>query len=369
MRIGVDVRLFYHRTAGIGWYTIRLLTALAKIDHTNHYVLLQHRRQKKPLVAGERISRATLFTPAHHRFEQWPLSLETSLKHLDLIHSPDFIPPLHNKIPAVITVHDLAFLRYPQFVTAKSARYYGQVEDAVKRANRIIAVSQSTKNDIIELLGTPECKIDVIYEAADPFFRPIEREQARSILKQAGLPVFEDFILVVGTIEPRKNLTTLIRAYHILRTSYQHELPLVLAGAPGWLSEDIHALVQELGLTQDVHFLGSMSNEQLLALYNLATLLAHPAHYEGFGLPPLEAMACATPVICSDAGSLPEVTGGASLLIPPEDVDAWAAALHRALSDDALRQTLSKKGALRAQTFSWEKAARETLLTYHKAVS
>ncbi len=369
MRIGVDVRMFYHRTAGIGSYTIQLLTALSKIDAENEYLLLQHRRQPRPVIDAHRFSRVTLFTPAHHRFEQWPLSVETALLNLDLIHSPDFIPPLHNRIPAVITIHDLAFLLYPKFVTADSARYYGQVEDAVKRANRIIAVSQSTRNDIIKLLGAPESKIDVIYEAAAPFYRSISREQAQQSLQAAGIPFSKDFILFVGTIEPRKNLTSLIRAYHILRNDYHHELPLVLAGAPGWLSDDVHALVNELGLEKHVHFLGKTANKHILALYNLTTVLAHPAHYEGFGLPPLEAMACGAPVVCSDAGSLPEVVGDAALLVPPEDVEAWAAALHRVIDDERLQDDLSQKGVARAKTFSWEKAARETLETYRKAVA
>lgn len=369
MRIGVDVRVFYHRTAGIGSYTLQLLTALSKIDEENDYLLLQHRRQVEPLIKSPRFSRSTLFTPSHHRFEQWPLSLETALLKLDLIHSPDFIPPLHNKVPSVITIHDLAFLLYPKFVTADSARYYGQVEDAVKRANRIIAVSQSTKNDIIELLGAPECKIDVIYEAAAPFYRPIPQQQARQSLQSAGIHLPERFILFVGTIEPRKNLTTLIQAYRILRDHYHHDLPLVLAGAPGWLADDVHEMVNALGLEEYVYFLGKTADEHILALYNLATVLAHPAHYEGFGLPPLEAMACATPVVCSDAGSLPEVVGDAAVLAPPKDVEAWAVALHRIIADEHLQDDLSQKGVARAQTFSWEKAARATLKTYHKAVA
>ena len=369
MRIGVDVRLFYHQMAGVGWYTVRLLTALAKIDQENEYVLLQHRKQTDILVKAPHFSRKTLFTPAHHRFEQWPLSLETSRLGLDLIHSPDFIPPLHNSLPAVITVHDLAFLIYPQFVTAKSARYYGQVEEAVKRANRIIAVSQSTKNDIEHLLGTPKNKIDVIYEAADPSFRPMEDAEARRILQNADFEIPEDFILFVGTIEPRKNLGTLIHAYALLREQYGHDLPLLLAGASGWLTDDVHLLVEDLGLSSSIRFLGRVDSDQLPALYNLATVLAHPAHYEGFGLRPLEAMACGTPVVCSDAGSLPEVVGDAAVLVPPEDAEAWAAALHHVLSDETERKKIRQKGLARSKQFSWEKAARETLQTYRKAVA
>ncbi len=378
MRVGIDVRLVYHRQAGISWYTLRLLQALSQIDHRNDYVLLQHRRQVEPLIAAQNFTTASLLTPAHHRFEQWPLSLETRLLGLDLLHSPDFIPPLHNRIPSVITVHDLGFLIYPNFVTSESARYYGQIELAVRRANRIIAVSNSTRSDLVKLLGAPESKINVIYEAADPLFQPIDTTIARTCLDTSldtsldttAINIPERFILFVGTIEPRKNLGTLLRAYQQLRNLYTIDIPLVLAGAPGWLFHDINDLVKSLGLTEHVIFTGSIpDNEHLRALYNLATMLVHPAYYEGFGLPPLEAMACGTPVVCSDAGSLPEVVGNAALMAPPDDIEAWTVAMHRMLEDQALWSDLQQKGLKRATTFSWEKAASETLETYRQALA
>lgn len=368
MRIGIDTRLAYHRQAGISWYTIRLLQALAAIDSENEYVLLQHRRHLAPLITAPNFHRSTVYAPVHHRLEQWPLSVETRLMGLDLIHSPDFIPPLHNNIPAVITVHDLGFLRYPNFVTADAARYYGQTDMAVRRASRIIAVSNSTRNDLVHLLGAPEDKINVIYEAADPIFAPLTAEESRAALTEAGIRVPDAFILFVGTIEPRKNLVTLLHAYRRLRQCYATHLPLVLAGAPGWLFTDIANRVTELDLQQHVHFLGAIEgNESIRALYNLATMLVHPAHFEGFGLPPLEAMACGTPVLCSNAGSLPEVVGDAALTVPPDDVEAWCVAMHRLLTDENLWSELRIKGLARSATFSWEKAARATLETYRQA--
>ena len=370
MRIGIDARLVFHRQAGISWYTIRLLRALAAIDAENEYVLLQHRRQTEPIIQAPQFAAKPALTPVHHRFEQWPLSLETWLMDLDLIHSPDFIPPLHNRIPAVITVHDLGFLLYPNFVTKQSARYYGQTELAVRRAQRIIAVSQSTRNDLIRLVGAPESKISVIYEAADPVFQPMSRPEALGQLQRAGIAVPDEFILFVGTIEPRKNLGALLHAYQRLRNDYDSALPLVLAGAEGWLSQNILDLVRQLDLGDSVHFTGAIpDNETLCALYNLATMLTHPAYYEGFGLTPLEAMACGTSVICSNAGSLPEVVGDAALLVPPDDVEAWTVAMHRMLRDEGLRSELSAKGRDRAAQFSWEKAARETLEVYRQAVA
>ncbi|RME42396.1 MAG: glycosyltransferase family 1 protein, partial [Chloroflexi bacterium] len=354
----------------IGWYALRLLQALAQIDRQNEYILLQHRRQTEPLIKAPNFSSAALLAPVHHRFEQWPLSLETSLLRLDLIHSPDFIPPLHNRIPAVITVHDLGFLLFPNFVTKEAARYYGQTELAVRRASRIIAVSNSTRADLVRYLGAPESKIHVIYEAADPIFRPMSQTDARSILATARIRLPERYLLFVGTIEPRKNLGTLLRAYHKLRQDYDVDIPLVLAGAPGWLANDIDELVTQLDLGRYVIFTGNVpDNEQLCAMYNLAVMLLHPAYYEGFGLPPLEAMACGRPVICSNAGSLPEVVGDAALMVAPEDVEAWTVAMHRLLNDEELRRTLSDKGLARARTFSWQKAAEQTLEVYRQAVT
>lgn len=370
MRIGIDVRLAYYRQGGISWYAIRLLTALAKIDTENEYLLLQDRRHREPVVQAPNFHRIGLFTPAHHRLEQWPLSLETRRLGLDLIHSPDFIPPLHNRIPAVITVHDLGFVLFPHFLTADAARYYGQTELAARRASRIIAVSRSTANDLVRLMGVPEAKITVIYEAADPVFAPLPREEAKAHLAEAGLRVPDEFILFVGTIEPRKNLHTLLQAYHRLRHDYRVDLPLVLAGAPGWLHDNIMKRVHELRLEEHVHFLGTVAaNTALRGLYNLAVMLAHPAYYEGFGLTVLEAMACGTPVICSNAGSLPEVAGDAALLMAPDDTEAWAAAMYRLLQDTELRADLRARGLRQAARFSWEKAACETLAVYRQAVT
>jgi len=161
-----------------------------------------------------------------------------------------------------------------------------------------------------------------------------------------------------------------LRAYERLRTTYLVETPLVLAGSPGWLSQDINELVATLGLEGSVIFTGQIrDNENLCALYNLATMLVHPAYYEGFGLPPLESMACGVPVVCSNAGSLPEVVGNAALMATPEDVGEWTVAMHRLLGDKQLRTELRKKGLARSSSFSWQKAAQETLETYRQAVA
>ncbi len=372
MHIAIDARIAHYTGAGIGQYAVHLAQALARLDRANQYVLLQSRKDQRTLVDEPHVQRHGIWTPSHHRWEQGLLAAEFTLfpavrrLHIDLLHSTDFIPPLRLRgFKSVITVHDLAFLRWPHFLTEDSARYYGQVEAAVERADHIIAVSESTKNDLVKLLGAPRNKITVVYEAADPLYRPMTRAEALASMRSA-FPLPEEFILFVSTIEPRKNIATLLRAYRRLLDSYKVSAGLVLAGATGWLADQIFETVEQLDLQRHVTFLGRVQNGDLVYLYNLARCLAHPAYYEGFGLTPLEAMACGTPVVVSNVSSLPEVVGDAALLIDPNNDEELAVALHRVLTDETLRASLREKGLARARTFSWERTAEETLAVYQR---
>jgi glycosyltransferase involved in cell wall biosynthesis len=372
MRIAIDARIAHYTGAGIGQYAVHLAQALARLDTTNQYVLLQSRKDQRTLVEDPRVQRHGIWTPSHHRWEQGLLAAEFKLSpavrrlHIDLLHSTDFIPPLRVRgFKSVITVHDLAFLRWPHFLTEDSARYYGQVEAAVERADHIIAVSESTKNDLVKLLGAPRNKITVVYEAADPLYRPMTRSEALASIRHK-FPLPDEFILFVSTIEPRKNIATLLRAYRRLLDSYKVSAGLVLAGATGWLADQIFETVEQLDLQRHVIFLGRVQNGDLVYLYNLARCLAHPAYYEGFGLTPLEAMACGTPVVASNVSSLPEVVGDAALLIDPNSEEELAVALQRLLTDETLAASLREKGLARARTFSWERTAEETLAVYQR---
>jgi len=367
MRIGIDARLTYYTAAGIGQYTVNLLRALADIDDEDDFIIFQSRKSSSPLVERDNFTCLGLWTPSHHRLEPYLLSLELLQYSLDLLHSPDFIPPFWGHFKSIITIHDLAFLLYPHFLTRESARYYGRIDQAVRRTDHIIAVSKSTRRDIINLLGVPDEKITVIHEAADPIYRPLDRAQAlRFVRDRFGLP--ERFILFVSTIEPRKNVQGLLRAYRQLLDDYKLDVGLVLAGARGWLVEEVYRLVDELDLRQTCHFLGKVTREELLYLYNAARCLAHPTFYEGFGLTPLEAMACGTPVVVSNVSSLPEVVGDAALLVDPKDEEGLIVALWRLVTDDDLWAELQEKGLQRARAFSWEKTARRTLEVYRQVV-
>ncbi len=365
MRIGIDARLVHYRQAGISQYTLRLLDELARIAPDDEFVVFQSRKDGQPLVTQPNFVRYPLWTPPHHRLEQWLLPLELAGVDLDVLHSPDFIPPFRRNCKSVITIHDLNFLLYPHFLTPQSASYYGQIDQAVRKCDQIIAVSESTKRDIVRLTGAPENKITVVYEAAHPMFRPFDDPaQVAGVKERLGIP--RDYILFVSTIEPRKNVPTLLMAFKRLLDSYKLPVNLVLAGEKGWLFKEVFALVEKLDLNGRVQFLGRVSPEDLLGLYNAAQMLVHPAFYEGFGLPPLEAMACGTPVVVSNTSALPEIVGDAALLVDPTDADGMAVAMWRVLSDEGLQRQMREKGLRRARRFSWKKAALETLNIYHR---
>ncbi len=366
MRIGIDARLVYYSRAGIGQYILRLVEALAKLDvGADQFVLLQSRKDHTKIVNRPNFARRSLWTPSHHRLEQLFLPLELDRARLDLLHSPDFIPPFRRTGQSVITIHDLAFLLYPHFLTNEAARYYGQIDEAVRSTNHIIAVSESTRRDTISLLGVPEQKITVIYEAANPIYRQIDSDLARKFVSDA-YDIDTDYILFVSTIEPRKNLPALLQAYRKLRDAYKRPEKLVLAGRRGWLSEEVFDTIEKLNLSEHVRLLGRVPSEHLVYLYNAARVLVHPSFYEGFGLPPLEAMNCGIPTIVSNVSALPEVVGDASILIDPNDVDELMVAMWRVLTDEELRSGMVAKGLKRAEMFSWERSAQETLDVYRR---
>ena len=366
MQIGIDARLVFYSRAGIGQYIIHLTKALADLETPDdQFLLLQSRKDKTKIVENHQFKRASLWTPSHHRLEQPAIRFETARKSLDLLHSPDFIPPFRRNYKSVITVHDLAFLLYPQFMTRESARYYGQIDQAVRNTDHIIAVSKATKQDLISLLGAPREKITVIYEGCNPAYQCIDRQQAQAYCeKNWGLS--ENFIFFIGTIQPRKNIPTLLRAYRVLRDRYKRREKLVLAGSKGWLFDEVDQTIKDLKLERDVILIGRVGDAEVNYLYNAAGMLVYPSFYEGFGLPPLEAMTCGTPVIVSKIKVMPEVVGDAALLIDPHDEEDLAVAMKRLLVDIDLRSELIAKGLKRAAKFSWQQAAQETLKVYHR---
>lgn len=364
MRTGIDARLLHYQAGGISQYTRQLVNALARLDADNAYAILQMRQHDEEITPALNFQRAPCWTPAHHPLERWSLSLEVALLGLDILHTTDFIPPAAGYRRGIITVHDLNFLYFPELLTPESRRYYAdQIAWAVRRADRIIAVSEATRRDLIERLHVPERRIAVIYEAAAPAFKPLPPADVAAVLARYALA--PGYLLFVGTLEPRKNLPVVLAAYARLRERRADAPPFVLAGRKGWLFQEIFATVARLDLARDVRFLDRPRREDFPALYGGAGALVLASRYEGFGLPVLEAMQCGTPVVASNRAALPEIIGDAGLLIDPDEPESIAAALERILYEDALRDDLRERGLARASRFSWTRTARETLNQYH----
>jgi glycosyltransferase involved in cell wall biosynthesis len=368
MRIGIDVRIAHYTRGGISTYALRLLRALAELDAETDYCILHSRKEHTPSLPTVNFRPVACWTPAHHRLERWALGAEIARLRLDLLHSPDFIPPAFGYRRLVITVHDLNFLYYPQFLTAESRRYYnGQIAWAVRRANHILADSRATKADLVSILSVKPGKITVVHLAADPAHRPLTKAEAREVAAKYGLE--PGYLLFVGTLEPRKNLPGLLQAYRLLRDARTTDEPLVLVGGKGWLYDEIFERVEALHLTEYVRFLHGVPNADLPGLYAAAGLLTTPSFYEGFGLPALEAMSFGTPVVVSDRASLPEVVGDAGLLVNPDDPEDIARALTRVLTDETLRFRMRERGLEQAARFTWDRAARETLAVYREVLA
>lgn len=361
MRIGIDARLTYYRAGGISTYIRRVILALEALDHENAYTVFRSRKAREALTT--RFRSVPLWTPSHHRIERLALSVELARFRLDVLHSPDFIPPLHGARRHVITVHDLTFLHYPQFLTDESRRYYNdQIETAVRQADHILADSEATKADIVALLGVPADKITVHMLGVDESFQPLPPDAVEAMRRELNLP--PRYFLFLGTFEPRKNIGGLLDAYRRLITRLPSAPPLVLAGSRGWLFDETMALIGAMNLTDRVLWREKVSQSLLPALYNSACALVTPSFYEGFGLPALEAMACGTVPIVSNRGSLPEVVGDVGRQVDPDDADDIAVAMEQALTDDAWRESMRDAGLKRAQTFTWTRTARIVRAVY-----
>ena len=285
---------------------------------------------------------------------------------VDVLHSPFFNAPREHHGALVVTVYDVSFLLQPQFHTEANRLHCLQgTLNAALYADRIIAISQQTKTDLMDYFSIPAERIRVIHPAhRKVYYREHDVEVIRGALERLG--IFHNFILFVGSLEPRKNLKTLLQAYATYVTHHASKEWLVVAGGKGWLNDDLSQVAAELGIAERVKFLGYVQEADLRVLYSAAMLFVYPSIYEGFGLPPLEAMACGAPVITSNTSALPEVVGDDALLIDPHSSKALYQAMERVLSDDALRLRMRQQSLARATLFSWERTAEETLAVYEE---
>ena len=285
-------------------------------------------------------------------------------------HFPAFIAALGIDIPSVVTVHDLCFALYPEAFSVLRGHYYRFIiPRSARRCDTVIADSESTRNDILELLDVDADRVSAVHLGVDPArFYYIRGDEERALLRERhDLP--DDFILYVGTLEPRKNLPRLLRAFSDGVVSKGLPQRLVIAGRKGWKYAEIFREVRALGLEDRVRFPGFIEPAQLATLYSMARALAYPSLYEGFGLPCLEAMSCGTPVVTSDRSSLPELAEDCALIVDPMSINSMADALHDICSDDDRRRELSVRGLERARHFSWLTTARKTLEIYERTMA
>ena len=288
----------------------------------------------------------------------------------DLVHGLVNVLPLATAIPGVVTVHDLSFMRMPEKLPAAKRFYLAHsCRASVHKARQVIAVSRQTADDLMAFFGVAASKIIVVPNGVEARFQPADAAEIAAFRHRRGLP--ERFVLYLGTLEPRKNLPLLIRAYAAWRQAAgesTQQTKLVLAGAQGWFYDEIFAQVKALGLREQVLFPGFVPTAELPDWYRAAELFVYPSLYEGFGLPVLEAMACGTPVLCSQANSLMEIVADSAYTFPADDEAALRHGLHELLKQPTLRADLRQRGLARAQQFSWQRTAAETLDVYHKTI-
>lgn len=378
MRIGIDYTAAVNQGAGIGRYARQMTSALLQLDRDNEYVLLAPSasagspNQDTEITLGRGNSRLVRLPLSEralvvlwHRL-RLPVPVELFGGQLDVFHSPDFALAPVWKARTLVTVHDLSFKRVPDCFEPRLLDYLNRVVPrSVARADLVLADSESTRKDAIELLHLAPDRVSVVYAGVDDGFRRVtDTGRLEAVRSRYSLP--QRFVLSVGTLQPRKNYVRLIEAF--ARLNGADDLHLVISGARGWLYSDIFRRVDELGLGSRVLFPGYVAEEDLPSLYTLAEVFAFPSLYEGFGLPPLEAMACGTPVVASTASSLPEVVGDAACLVDPLSVENIASALQGLLDSPARRSTLGELGVGQARRFTWTHAAQRLLELYRSVV-
>ena len=360
-------RTLSYRSAGISRYIQGLMTHLPLADDSLTYVaytgnsdLRMHGWQTR--VSPWRTDRPSARILWEQVAQPWALRQDQ----VDLVHAPVYVGPLATRRPLVITIHDLSFFLYPELFPRGNRLYLQSgTRRSARQAACIIAVSQSTRRDIQEILGTSRSRVHVIYPGVGAEMHPIhDAERLASLRARYSLP--EQFILCVATLEPRKNILLLLEAMARLRDEADLPHRLVVAGGKGWFYETLEARVEALGLQERVLFPGFVPDGELPLWYSAAELFVYPSRYEGFGLPPLEAMACGTPVIVSDQSSLPEVVGHAGIQLPPEDPALWAQIIAEVLASPSQRDAMREAGLERVRSFGWDATARATAELYHQ---
>jgi glycosyltransferase involved in cell wall biosynthesis len=371
MNVGVGFFMGSSERDGIGWSITYLLHQLLRLGSRHSFTLYTNLPAEQ--VSGEfghppNLRVATLGASGFTRWEQILLPQALRRDRIDLFHSPLGLPLLSGT-PGIATIHDVCFMSCPETFTRRMRVYFRTfLPLSVRKARLVVTVSGASRDALIQHLGVPAEKIRVVPNGIAEHFRPV-RDPGRlaGVRGRYGLP--DAFILYAGTLEPRKNVMSLLRAFRLLREEGRIKESLVIVGKSGWLSDEVPEFVRRSGLADLVHLAGYVAREDLPAVYSAARLFVYPSVCEGFGLPPLEAMACGTPVVASNVSAMPEVLGSAAQLVAPHDVPGLAAAIEAMLNDERLRERQRADGLGRAATYRWDRAAREMLQVYEEATA
>jgi glycosyltransferase involved in cell wall biosynthesis len=369
VRIAIDARKL--RDYGIGTYIRNLLRHLARLDTHNEYVVLCRQEDCASVAElGENFRAVRERSPHYSIREQIAVPLELRRERADLFHAPHYVLPAMAPCPSVVTIHDCIHLRFPQYLPSRLGYTYARTAlwVAAHRSARVLTVSEASKRDILEYFDVPPSKITVIYNAIDERFS--EQPAADEVLRvKERYQLNDPFILYAGNIKPHKNLERLIEAFHIIRKGELEYVKLLIIGDEISKYATLRRAVHRYKLHQHVRFFGFVADATLAILYRLARVFVFPSLYEGFGLPPLEAMASGTPVITSNVSSLPEVVGDAAMLIDPYSADAIAGAIRRVMMDDRLRDDMRERGLARAREFSWGRSVRRVKDIYDEVLA
>ena len=371
MRIAIDAHSVGAKLGGNESYAVNLIEALAQIDSVNNYTIYVTTDEARDRFGRRWSNFKVRSTLPHTPLIRIPLTLSAELRKnpVDVLHVQFTAPPFC-PCPVVVSIHDLSFEHLPQTFNRRSRTQLRlTVRHSARRAARILSLSEHTRRDIMETYGIDAERVEAIPLAAPDHFAPVtDPGELKRVRHTYGID--GEYILSVGSIQPRKNLARLIKAFASLRSNNTADaLPkLVLVGKCAWLYDETLRAIDEAGVRDAVILTGYVPETELPALYSGATCFVYPSYFEGFGLPPLEAMKCGAPVIVGNKTSLPEVVGDAALTVDPFDVDAIAAALERLLKDPELRRELSLKGQRRANAFDWQETARKTLKVYEEVV-
>jgi glycosyltransferase involved in cell wall biosynthesis len=368
VRIAIDARKLHDY--GIGTYVRNLVRALARQQTDDHYLLLCRRADCDFVQSlGPRFEALIEHAGNYSVREQISVPIDLWRAHVDLFHAPHYVVSPLTMCPFVVTIHDCIHLRFPQYLPNRAAYVYARtvMTSAARRARKVLTVSRASKDDILHFLKIPAEKVEVIYNGLDERFALPPSDDDIGRVRQR-FQLTSPFILYAGNIKPHKNVDRLIEAFSILRQRGMSEVKLLIIGDEISKYPNLRRLVHRHQLHQYVRFLGFVADATLAVLYRLASVFVFPSLYEGFGLPPLEAMAAGAPVITSNVSSLPEVVGDAALLINPMDANDIADAMARVLGDPALRAELVRRGRERVKAFSWDRSAARTYEVYAELV-